>query len=180
MSHQTLRLARCAHRAPDGGACAVELASVLAGEPFGDRPASVSRVLAAFVRGYNDALDDARRQDLLAVAADLVGTAGDAALEEARRELCDAWARALWGGSRLRWWLRPRYADADHVVEAAGRDTARRVRGGDAVLHAQALAFLAALATREDAGNRPTSSPRSCSSLQGTRLTDPTERGVLT
>jgi hypothetical protein len=42
----------------------MELASMLAGERFSDRPRSVSRALAAFLRGYNDLLDDKRRQDL--------------------------------------------------------------------------------------------------------------------
>ena len=179
-SHQTLRLGRGAHRSPGGGACAVELASLLAGEPFGDRPASVSPVLAAFVRGYNDALDDARRQDLLGVAAAIVQTAGDAAVEDERRALCDAWSRTLWGGSRVRWLLRPRYADRDHVVEAAGRDSARRVRGGDDALHDKALAFVTALAAAKCLHNPPTSRSRSCSWVQGIRLSDPKERGVLT
>jgi hypothetical protein len=179
-SHQTLRLDRGAHRTPGGGACAVELASLLAGEPFGDRPASVSPVLAAFVRGYNDALDDARRQDLLPVAAALVGTVGDTAIDDERRALCDAWSRALWGGSRMRRLLRPRYADHDHVVEAAGRDTARRVRAGDDALHAKALTFVAALAAAGRSDNRPTSERFSCSWVQGICLSDPTERGVVT
>ena len=154
-SHQTVRLSRGAHPSLEEGACAVELAAVLAGEPFGDRPAAVSPVVAAFLRGYNDAIDPDRRQDLLEVAA--LAAVGAGLPEAERRELAGAWCRALWGTSRIRWWLRPRYPDPDQVVEAAGRDTARRVRGGDAVLHDRALAFLRALTGAGD--NSPTRGP---------------------
>jgi hypothetical protein len=44
----------------------MELASMLAGEPFSDQPKSVCPVVAAFLRGYNDAVDDETRQDLYA------------------------------------------------------------------------------------------------------------------
>jgi hypothetical protein len=39
----------------------MELASMLADEPFTDRPATASPVIAAFLRTYNDGIDDARR-----------------------------------------------------------------------------------------------------------------------
>ena len=42
----------------------MELSSMLAGEPFSDRPRCVDPVIAAFLRTYNDGLDDSRRQDL--------------------------------------------------------------------------------------------------------------------
>jgi hypothetical protein len=75
--HQTVRLDAGRHASPDHGMCTVELASVLAGEPFTDHPASVSRVLAAFLRTYNDRADADRRQHLLPYAARIVGTRGD-------------------------------------------------------------------------------------------------------
>lgn len=90
VSHQTVRLARGRHRSPADGVCAMELASMLAGERFSDRPRSVSRVVGAFVRTYNDLVDDERRQDLYAYAAEVVGTAGDREVEQQRAELCRA------------------------------------------------------------------------------------------
>ena len=61
VSHQVVRLGRGKHSSPDQGACVMELASMLAGERFGDRPRAVCPVIGAFLRTYNDALDDDRR-----------------------------------------------------------------------------------------------------------------------
>jgi hypothetical protein len=58
---QTVRLARGRHRSAEDGACVMELASMLAGERFTDRPKSVCPVIAAFLRGYNDALPECER-----------------------------------------------------------------------------------------------------------------------
>jgi hypothetical protein len=71
----------------------MELASTLAGESFSDHPRSVSPVVAAFTRAYNDCLDDIRRQDLLRCAADSVGTAGSDELERRRALRCMTWVR---------------------------------------------------------------------------------------
>ena len=87
VSHQTVRLSRGGHAAPDEGVCVVELASMLAGEPFSDRPACVCELIAAFLRCYNDACDDSRRQDLMPVAAAVVGTRSPL-LEPARADAC--------------------------------------------------------------------------------------------
>src|SRR5437764_4983871 len=75
-SHQTIRLGRGKHASPDEGACVMELASMLAGEPFSDHPESVCPVISTFLRSYNDAVDDRRRQDLYAYAARAVGSRG--------------------------------------------------------------------------------------------------------
>jgi hypothetical protein len=88
VSHQTVTLARGKHISPRGGACVMELASMLAGEDFTDRPASVCPVVAAFLRAYNDTIDDRRRQDLYRFAAAAVGTRGPAALTRARARRC--------------------------------------------------------------------------------------------
>ncbi|MGZ4170664.1 MAG: hypothetical protein ACXVRN_04800, partial [Solirubrobacteraceae bacterium] len=72
--YQTVRLSRGRHTSPDDGACVMELASMLAEEPFSDHPPSVCPVIAAFLRVYNDAVDDERRQDLYAYAAKVVGS----------------------------------------------------------------------------------------------------------
>jgi hypothetical protein len=73
----------------------MELASMLAGEEFTDRPASVCPVVAAFLRAYNDAVDDRRRQDLYGYAADAVGTRGSASVTRQRAQSCLEELRAL-------------------------------------------------------------------------------------
>jgi hypothetical protein len=96
VSHQTIKLSRGKHSSPEHGACVMELASMLAGEGFSDHPRSVSRPIASFLRGYNDLLDDRRRQDLYAYAARAVGTASSRAVEDARAAELLAWGDALW------------------------------------------------------------------------------------
>jgi hypothetical protein len=82
-SHQTVRLARGWHATPDDGVCVVELASMLASEPFSDRPSSVCRLIASLLRAYNDIAGD-RRQELYECAAMVVGTRGSRTLERRR------------------------------------------------------------------------------------------------
>jgi hypothetical protein len=94
LHHQTVRLDAGRHASPNDGMCTVELASVLAGEHFSDHPTSVCPVIAAFVRAYNDRVDDARRQDLLPYAARIVDTRADRSAERTRAARCAAWAIA--------------------------------------------------------------------------------------
>lgn len=86
VTHQTIRLSSGRHTSPEKGACVIELASMLAGEPFSDHPHSVCPVIAALLRRYNDSLDDHRRQDLYPYAAKVVGSRGPARLEHERIE----------------------------------------------------------------------------------------------
>src|SRR6478672_5819301 len=69
----------------------MEVASMLAGEPFGDEPRCVCPVIAEFLRTYNDQVDDARRQDLFAAAALVVDTRDDHVSERRRANLCLDW-----------------------------------------------------------------------------------------
>lgn len=73
-----------AHRCPSTGACLMECVSVVAGEPWSDRPSCTHPVLAAAARGANDGLPDEERQRLLALIPRLVGTA-----EQPRGECVD-------------------------------------------------------------------------------------------
>jgi hypothetical protein len=91
VSHQTIKLSPGKHYSPDDGACVMELASMLAGEPFNDHPASVCPVLGSLLRAYNDSVDDDARQDLYAYAARIVGTRADADVERRRSESVTAW-----------------------------------------------------------------------------------------
>jgi hypothetical protein len=123
-SHQTVRLSQGKHRDPDHGACVMELASMLAGEPFSDRPRCVDPVIAGFLRTYNDGIDDARRQDLYPLAAAVVGTRAVAGVQAERARMCLAWVQAhhaeLRRGARRLLPLRPLQPDARLGDDAAG------------------------------------------------------------
>jgi hypothetical protein len=89
VSHQTVRLAAGRHLTPEEGVSVMELASMLAGEPFSASPRSVGRVIGALLRAYDDAIDDERRQDLYASAADVVWTRTSRFTRRARLERCE-------------------------------------------------------------------------------------------
>lgn len=95
VSYQTITLSKGKHHSPQDGACVMELASMLAGEPFNDRPQSVCPVIGSFLRAYNDRIDDRRRQDLYACAAKVVGSRASRDVEQARAERLRAWALEL-------------------------------------------------------------------------------------
>jgi len=82
----------------------MELASMLAGERFGDRPVSVCPVIGAILRAYNDNVDERRRQDLYRFAADAVDTRRDYHAQRRRADVALAWAsdRYRRRGSKLR------------------------------------------------------------------------------
>ena len=133
-SYQTVRLGKGKHSSPEHGVCVMELASMLAGEPFTDHPRSASRSIAAFLRGYNDMLDDERRQDLYEYAAKVIGSSGSEEVERARRERLVAWGDEMWNrrvmgsvrayfrrpDSRFRWRRDPEAA-AHHALHAVRR-----------------------------------------------------------
>ncbi len=68
---------------------------MLAGERFGDRPASVCPVIGAILRAYNDNVDERRRQDLYRFAADAVDTRRDYRVQRRRADAALEWAAAL-------------------------------------------------------------------------------------
>ncbi|HUA45041.1 MAG TPA: hypothetical protein VMA77_07430 [Solirubrobacteraceae bacterium] len=96
INYQTIKLSRGRHSSPEHGACVMELASMLAGESFTDHPRSVSRPIASFLRGYNDLVDDRRREDLYRFASQAVGTVATSAVEDARVARLLAWGDELW------------------------------------------------------------------------------------
>src|SRR3954469_22253463 len=100
VSHQVARLARGRHASPDAGVCAMELASMLAHEPFSDRSPSISPTIGAFLRTYNDGVDDDRRQALYSVAAAVVGTASKRSVERERINRCLSFALRHGTGTR--------------------------------------------------------------------------------
>jgi hypothetical protein len=130
-SHQTARLTRGKHSSPEHGACVMELASMLAGGPFTDHPRCACPIIGAFLRSYNDWVDDRRRQDLYPYAAEVVGSRASHTVQEARAQRLLDWAedlerrrlKRIWFGSD-RWakLLGPVPADiASRVVCAIAR-----------------------------------------------------------
>jgi hypothetical protein len=83
-------LRKGAHSNRNKGVCAMEAVAWLAGESHSDHPACTSRVLGAFLRAWNDALDDKGRQKLKPYLLRSIGTAGDGH-DEARAWLCGDW-----------------------------------------------------------------------------------------
>jgi hypothetical protein len=135
----------------------MEMASMLADEPFSDHPPSVCPVIGAFLRVYNDAADDDRRQDLYGYAAKVVGSrasedvtvARAALLAERTRQMRKARRRWPLGMGFLIgcWWTAGFTPDASFAVSeliAHGRDG-----------HVAALALVdELLAIRADASYR--------------------------
>ena len=134
VTYQTIRLSRGMHSSPEKGACVMELASMLAGEPFSDHPRSVCPVIAAVLRRYNDVLDDRRRQALYPYAAEVVGSRGPARLEDARlKHLADLIPERL----GRRWWPRrlgPQDLSPDALAARAVHALSRRGGGSHALI----------------------------------------------
>jgi hypothetical protein len=91
VTYQTIRLSKGKHTSKEHGACVMELASMLADEPFSDHPAAVCPVIGSLLRAYNDSIDDRRRQDLYGYAARIVGSRGTTEVERMRTEHLTAW-----------------------------------------------------------------------------------------
>ena len=130
---------------------------MLAGERFSDRPRTVSPVIAAFLRGYNDLVDDRRRQDLIRYASEAVGSAASEAVELARVNRLVEWADERWGqdprpsvlGSFGALWAR-RVPPTD--PESAGIYAIRSIHSGNRRVHRHVLALLDELIAMDDRG----------------------------
>lgn len=141
-SHQTVRLSRGKHSSPAQGVCVMELASMLAGEPFSDRPRCADPVIGGLLRAYNDTVDGERRQALYALAAEVVGTASTPEIQRRRAARCLAFAAAHRRRSR---WRRQRRAPAlaAHLGDDAPGVLAVRALGRiDDARHAEMLALV--------------------------------------
>ena len=124
-----LRLAHGGHDSPRDGVCVVELASVLAGERFSDRPDCVDRVIGGYLRSLNDRVSHAERQRLLPYAERAVGSCGDRKATRLRRDLCmlRAGGRPGAGGVRK---LAERLAMRMRIWIAVGGRQALRLNDG--------------------------------------------------
>jgi hypothetical protein len=119
----------------------MELASMLAHEPFSDRPQSVCPVIGAFLRGYNDWLDDRRRQDLYAYAAKVISSQQPKAIERERATRTLSWFRQRNKGIlRFCFPLAVGFYRKTHACEVAGAWTAEMAtQDPDDRLHKEVL-----------------------------------------
>lgn len=140
------------HRTPRDGACAMELASVLAGEPWSDAPPCTHPLLARLARLVNDATSDAGRRRLTLHVPDLVGLTGpdprwhlETALAVAgqalrvaapwdQRPLAAAVLTCERGLAAAGGWGRPRLRPTSAAALAAAPDAAEWARGFTAAL----------------------------------------------
>ena len=86
-------LKRGNHSGISQGACVMEVASYVAGEPWSDHPACACPVITAFMIAWNDALpsDAERTRLLLPLIPKIVGTRGSKALEARRATMAADW-----------------------------------------------------------------------------------------
>lgn len=69
-------LSRGKHRSPKKGACFMELASFLAGEPWSDHPSCTHPLLASLARDVNDHVGDRARLRLAPLIPEVIGLKG--------------------------------------------------------------------------------------------------------
>jgi hypothetical protein len=143
-THQTIKLSSGRHSSPEAGACVMELASMLAGEPFTDHPRSVCPVIASFLRAYNDRVDDRRRQDLYAYASKVVGSKASPSVEEERTARLARWVadRKPFGVIRLLLALGFQPYAPGAALDEFGFRVVLSIRRHDDRAHAQALALV--------------------------------------
>jgi hypothetical protein len=144
-THQTIKLSKGKHSSPQDGACVMELASMLAGEPFSDHPGCVCPAIGSFLRAYNDSIDDGRRQDLYEYASRVVGTRASVEVQRLRIERLAGWAFE----QRPRRWrrllpagLRGRAGLTAPTGEAIGTHAVHALRRHNEHSHQEALALL--------------------------------------
>lgn len=65
------------HRSPRNGACFMEFASYLAGEPWSDHPKCTHPLLASLARMVNDFSSDQNRSELAALTPSVIGLTSD-------------------------------------------------------------------------------------------------------
>ena len=79
------------HASFEEGACVMEAVAFVAGEPHSDHPACASRVIGAFLRAWNDAMNHDDRQMLKPLVPRLIGTAATDAIELRRSYMALDW-----------------------------------------------------------------------------------------
>jgi hypothetical protein len=146
VSYQTIKLSKGKHTGPEDGACVMELASMLAGEPFTDHPMSVCPVIGSFLRAYNDSIDDRRRQALYEYASQVVGSRAQQRTQRERAERLAQWSEEMYRSRRtlvlLRSPLRALGRLRQPPVDAIGTFAVHSIHKHTDQTHAAALALI--------------------------------------
>src|SRR5438552_13778263 len=87
---RTLKLESGSHE-PDHTFCIMEAAAYVAGEQWSDHPQCVSPAIGAFLRSWNDSLDDKTRQKLKPYVRKVIDTRTTEADEQMRAWLATDW-----------------------------------------------------------------------------------------
>jgi hypothetical protein len=145
VSYQTIKLSKGKHTSPEDGACVMELASMLAGEPFTDHPSSVCPVIGSFLRSYNDSIDEHRRQSLYEYASKVVGSRAGQRVQQVRVERLAEWADEMLR-TRRAWFLRSPLRALTRLrkppLDAIGPYTVHAIPKHTDATHAAALALV--------------------------------------
>ena len=148
---KTTVLARGRHRDARHGVCAMELSSMLGDERFSDHPQRVCPAVAAFLRGYNDAVPTRLRQELFGLASTVIDSrTSDPAVRRERQAALLDWPVRIWARRRWRTPWPPTFApeNAFADLEEAGAYAGRAARRDHAV-HERTVAFVEELVGRE-------------------------------
>ena len=158
VSYQTIKLSKGKHIGPEDGACVMELASMLAGEPFTDHPASACPVIASFLRAYNDSVDTERRQSLYEYASRVVGSRASARIQQARAVRLAEWSEEMQRNRPTWFLLRSPMRAIGRLrrppVDAAGTYAVHSIRKHTDLTHAAALALVDELLAMSDRDER--------------------------
>jgi hypothetical protein len=101
-----------AHGSQAEGVCVMEAASIVAGEPWSDRPACASPVIGRFLRRWNDTLTWKPRQSLKRFICPVIGTRTTDADEALRARLVQDWVVRTYAPAWLRLAGLGQHADA--------------------------------------------------------------------
>ena len=134
----SVRLDPGAHRSPRDGVCLMELASLMAEEPFSDRPRCACVVIAAFLRDWNDRSGYAHRQRLRPYARRVVGSRAGRSVTHRRRDVCLIWAGADLSGNWMSRAMR-RLTIRVRILAILGIRPALRLNEGAAQLAARVV-----------------------------------------
>lgn len=149
------------HASPTDGACLMELASLLAGEPWSDHPACVHPVLAAVARVVNDKVGVEGRDRLAPLVPVMIGTATADAGSSARVVLLCTSAALAQAGVRG-------HVDICCEVESVRRAAKRALMSSRwlARIYRRRAASHATLALAAMAGSGPTDRVTLCELLE--------------
>lgn len=124
------RLSRGSHLSPEAGACFMEYASLLAGEPWSDQPKCTHPVVGEVARMVNDATSDAGRSRLVPLIPSVVGlTSEDPRTSPLLVDRLVSEAEAMGVTGPVLRWHRRRARQRLRRLDVAGPGRPRRLRG---------------------------------------------------